>query len=213
MNLKEYEKENISLLTKLSPKYKEEYFKIYKYLKFEDSINLRKIITENTILKELSKYQEEGKKFNFEEKKEYLNEVYKSTLKIDSKYRKYCFLSNFFLLFSVLIPLIFIINLIEGNKLETNFIAIPPLLPYFLILYSLFYILFEKVLKFPSNNYLRNLSILLPTTFISQILKDSMPLAISMYKYLLMGIFIIGVLGSIIFFTLKRKEYRRLKSN
>lgn len=213
MNLKEYEKENINLLSNLSHKYKEEYFKIYKYLQFEDRVNLRKIITENTILKELSKYQEDGKSFIFEENKQHLSEIYKSTPKVDKKYRKLYFINDFFLFFSILIPLIFIVNLIEGNNLKTNFVLIPSLFPYFIVLYSIFYILFEKILKLPRNKYLKNLSILLPTVFISNILKDSLPLAISMDKYILIGIFIIGVLGNIIFTILKRKEYKRLKSN
>ena len=176
MNLIEYELENEILLTELNDKYKKEFENMDKILQFEDGMNIRKIITKNTLLKELLDYQQENKLFHAKENKEHLFKVYESTPKIDRKYKKFSKIMNIFKFTAGFFILSLIWNLIDGYRFKTETINIPSILIYAIIILIIIDLVFIVILKYPKERYMNNLFLSTTTFVIIFFLKEMFPL-------------------------------------
>ncbi|WP_100065350.1 DUF1048 domain-containing protein [Miniphocaeibacter massiliensis] len=120
MNLRKYQEENTDILVKLNSDYKNEYFKVAKYLNFDDKRNKRKIITENSILKILFENQELGNPAEFAlgvNYKKYSKKIYDDTPQIDKKLNALYFFKEYILIFMLFMLENYVLNIGLSRKL------------------------------------------------------------------------------------------------
>lgn len=211
MNLKEYEKENARILPLLKDEYKKEYLKIYNYLNFDDSFNLRKIITENTILKKLLNFQEEGKDISNEDVSTFLNNsigLYKNTPKVDYKYRILTLIKIISLILLAISLASLTINLSNGNDIVENGVKL--YLIYWFVSLFLVYSIAKKFtpLKIKKNT-LGVILFVIPLA-LESFLNIIFPLNIFIDFYIFIGITIISLMTFFVFKHYSKKECNRL---
>ena len=211
MNLIEYELENEILLMELNDEHKKEYKNMDKIIKFEDSVNIRKIITKNTLLKELLEYQKENKLFHAKDNKDHLFKVYESTPRIDSKYRKISKIMNIFSFSAGFFILSLIWNIIDGYKFETETIEIPSIFIYATIILIIIDLIFNVILEYTKERYINNLFLSTTAFVIIFILKELFPLNIKINIYHIFIIIVISIIGALIVNIFRTRELEKLQ--
>ncbi|QQK08806.1 hypothetical protein [Miniphocaeibacter halophilus] len=214
MNLKEYEKENARILPQLKNEYKKEYFKIYNYIDFDDSFNLRKVITENTILKKLLNFQEKGKDVNNEEVSSFLNNsigIYKNTPKIDYKYRILTLIKFFSLILLAISLASLTINLSNDNDIIKSGVRL-----YLIYWFVSLFIVHSITKKFTplkiKKNTLGVILFVIPLA-LESFLDIIFPLNIFIDFYVFIGITIVSLITFFVSKHYSKKECTSLYSN